>query len=579
MDDVFDVNQSGADASNSEVESELAALIDVRGASLVEQPAQLRLLLTQACPDAVRAIDAVVAASTCGVASRLRAASDDATLPALLARCVQQLRSHGVDDPDWAAWAVRTWAHAFALPTSAAQSAPLPPPVATRAPFAPWRDTPHTPPVAPPIPAASHAPIANAPFEPVAPAIDETLFTEPTADAVAMAPMADPSLRERLEPAFAEPVPPAIEPAPDLPLREMPETPIEVVEPFRPEARAEEAPSEEFAPRWAQQDAAMRKRRPRRAWIAVTSVIALVVLTAAYVASRNRETTAIVASTPLVVSNGAPLPAQKAEPPATTTTPASSTPPQPEPEPVTAASPGPTAEAPVQQPPVAPPPSVEPRDATPTPAQVPTATPKRTPKPLPTPAAAAAARPVPGPRPSIARIEAPRVAAGKPFTVTLRLTGEARGVTAVERRFFVSEGSWPRNDTVAIGSGLRRSGQNLLVWFRAPAAPARAAVEFVVVGRDGSRSGPKSLTINVAEVTPSVAVAAPPNEPCTQATCGAVVETREVQVGTPAGAPVYRIIVRTDDHESHSFTAPYRLQTGTRVRLVGGRLVIVAVDR
>ncbi len=135
MEDVFDASwQAGSDGRDPDIESALASLIDVRGVALVAQPAQLRLLLTQACPDVPRHVDALLAAVDAGVAERLRAADDDAALPALLRQCAHALQQKSSLDARWSAWSVRTWAHAFALPTDvrampAAPSTNVPPSV------------------------------------------------------------------------------------------------------------------------------------------------------------------------------------------------------------------------------------------------------------------------------------------------------------------------------------------------------------------------------------------------------------------------------------------------------------------
>jgi hypothetical protein len=181
--------------------------------------------------------------------------------------------------------------------------------------------------------------------------------------------------------------------------------------------------------------------------------------------------------------------------------------------------------------------------------------------------------------PVIARVEIPRIDEGSPFSVTLRVAGDARDVASVERRIVESGGSWPRMAVVTRTSDVRRTGNSVVVPFRAMDAPAHATIAFTVIGRDGSRSEAKTATIALgskAAAAPTVVTAAG----CTASTCGTVIEAREVEPGVDTRATVYQVVVRLDDHATQAFTAPYRLQIGSRVRVAAGRVYpVVSNDR
>ena len=119
MEDVFDAAWREHPASHdTPVDATLASLLDIRGLGVLDDPTALRAALLRACPDAPRHVAAVIAALNADVPARLVAARDDATLPTLLRESVQTLQQQAGLDAEWATWAIRTWAHAFALPTS-----------------------------------------------------------------------------------------------------------------------------------------------------------------------------------------------------------------------------------------------------------------------------------------------------------------------------------------------------------------------------------------------------------------------------------------------------------------------------
>jgi hypothetical protein len=235
--------------------------------------------------------------------------------------------------------------------------------------------------------------------------------------------------------------------------------------------------------------------------------------------------------------------------------------PSPAPTPPSQASPASTAPTAVAQDTPAPTPAEGPVNtpSSPTTAPAPSTTPERT-----TPTAH-------GPRPSIARIDVPRVIEGDPFTVALRLT-DARDVVSIERKIIESAGSWPRNGTIALSVGQRHSSSNAVtIPFRAMDAPAHATIAFTAIARDGTRSEPKTVTITVGgpmSTTASTSV----STGCSPVTCGTVVESREI-VPDVGDSAIYRTTVLMGDGETRTFTAPYRLVSGMRLQLVGDRFV------
>ncbi len=172
-------------------------------------------------------------------------------------------------------------------------------------------------------------------------------------------------------------------------------------------------------------------------------------------------------------------------------------------------------------------------------------------------------------RPAIQRIDVPRIVEGAPFAVAIRVGGNARDIASVERRLIDGHGAWSQLASSLPAKALRRSGADtLLVPFRAMDAPARATFEFSVVDRDGSRSEPQRATLAVTE-TGVASVAGP----CTPSTCGAVASVESLEGVGGTSAAYFEIRVRMDDGAFRMLPASYRLQIGTRVRLVGNRFV------
>ncbi|MEO8936186.1 MAG: hypothetical protein ABI277_02440 [Burkholderiaceae bacterium] len=459
MDDDFDAAWMEPNrAGNTTIEAELASLIDIYGLALLDDSAQISSLLLQACPNAGSQVAAIVGALNAGALTRLCGAKADAALPDVLQEAARDLESHALFDPMRATWAIRTWAHALALPTSG-------------------------------LPADARPPIEESlphhvvPF----PILDEPLesgddFGGNTGDilpagrpaalsVIAGSPSAMPRVGERV-------------------LRD--EDPIDLV--------ARGTPSFQASQPWD------RPHQPatRRFALPVVIVMLLVVLgLVAWVGldagrwlddaprSRQPESAAKDALRPIAAVGASPAgptpeatdgpPVASAIAPSPTTPLAPADPPAHEPSSMSGVTKaGASGTLPT---PVAPP------DTRSSNAEKTSDAATRTTAP---PAAHA--------KPAIARIDVPRLVDGAPFDVVLQLTGNASDVAFVERKYVTSVGDWPRLGAVSPGAGLRTAGRSALrVPFHAIDAPAHATVEFTVVGRDGSRSLPKVATFAVAE--------------------------------------------------------------------------------
>ena len=118
MEDVFSADwQEDATSASRNIGAELATLVDRRGLAVLDEPAQIRLSLIEACPDAPEHVAALVAAARARVPQRLSHAVDDERLSGVLQASTRLAEERGPLDPAWAQWAVRVWAHALALPT------------------------------------------------------------------------------------------------------------------------------------------------------------------------------------------------------------------------------------------------------------------------------------------------------------------------------------------------------------------------------------------------------------------------------------------------------------------------------
>ncbi len=490
MEDVFDATWREHPATHdAPIDAQLASLIDIYGIALLDDPKQVRALLAKACPDSPSHVAAVLAALNAGIPARLHGAQDDETLPELLRQSAKALREQSGLDAEWSTWAVRAWAHAFALPTSPVAAARF---VAAPAPI--------------------HPPMLNDALELSNATTIGRLWDQPTVRPV-----------QPVEPAHDEDVP--ITNAPVFPTDPADETPL-LVEPLFPD-RDPGFETDPIVP--PTRDRPLPPPRRSLAAPIAIGVLVLVLAAGAWFALEGMP-----GSAPITRSAATPAaaPAPIADAPTPTLTP---TPPPP-PPPALAET------APV----------VEPAEMTPVPAS-----------------------PQPEPRrPVIARVDVPRVIEGDPFNVVVQLGGNVRDVVSVERRIVDSGGAWPQMATVLQATSLRSGERALQIPFRSMDAPSHATIDFIAIGRDGSRSAPQRVMISLVGAAPPVASAA--STACTASTCGTVIESGEIEGG--GGAPIYQITVRLDNRQTLVSTAPYRLQVGSRARIAGNRLVPVEAN-
>ena len=114
------MNQTPLDGSAvSAVERALSSVIDLHGPSLLREPDRLKVYLDHNCSGATREIALVMAAVTEGVPQAMLSAHYDDHLNVLLPQLVTRLTERAAIEPVPATWAVRAWAHALAISSSA----------------------------------------------------------------------------------------------------------------------------------------------------------------------------------------------------------------------------------------------------------------------------------------------------------------------------------------------------------------------------------------------------------------------------------------------------------------------------
>ncbi len=559
MEDVFDSAwQSPPPISDATIEAELATLVDVHGLSLFEKPDQIRRVLTQAGPGAQPAVEAILLALSVQVPQRLRAAEHDDGLADLLRLAARDVQAAGTLTEDRAAWAVDAWAHALALPTAGTRDAVSPvvtdPSAAGERSMAvaPWMTALGTTPARPraSFDAAGRRASADSALR------HEPLIGRDTSEGPA--PLRGDAVHEGAAGALL------VEPLfPDRPAQD--ETPDEhdaafVTEPpvLAEQPRADAAPwtSDEsiVPPTWDRRPDAASKGIGRTAAI-VAALVAVVLVWFFGVDGLRRPSDTVSATAQRPPTVALPTPAAPTADATRPGNPASD---------AVARPAAPTEDGP----------ATASRTDTMAPSAAPSVeAPRDPPEPLPTTPVPAPSGPPVLQRPVIVAIDVPDVVEGAPFAVAVRLAGDTRDVASVERRIDGRTGTWPRSGALTVAAGLQRSGSHvLLVPFRALDAPAIATVDFTVIGRDGSRSDARRATIALAATSrplPDSAITAA----CTRDTCGSVAMSREIEPAEGIRAAVYEVTVRMDDQESRSFRGNYRLQTGSRVRLVDGRVL------
>lgn len=583
------------------VESALATAIDRVGPVLFFDPDRLRSLLRQVTTEAPVEIEMVIAALGEEVPQHLLASNGDDEVAALLPRLVQRVMKNRKVERGPAAWAVRTWAHALALPTTgldaAATSAPIAAPKAVdvAAIVQPRAEVPNRrPPVPVPMPAVvpdgspiptpptrpDAARVAAPPRPPTAPIAGPvpapmTQRASDVAEALSdFVPLDDVQPIDHLETIVA-PVPEivpgflggeahwmmasALDARVDSDANEEPPAP-------RPEpAFAPIAPAryESFPP----ETAAPGPMRPRNLAIAGVVLLAIVAAVAYGWWSLVSPPVAPIAKGTVAVPPPAASVASDV-PTAPTTIPSTSVPS------TNDAAPAPT---------VAP--------STPPDASVPTAPRAALPAPVeasttavasPT-ASAASAR-----APTITRIDPPTIVVGKPFSIALAVDGDPRRVASIERRVVDSDATWSSDTATHATRALARTKSGgFMVPFRPLDRVSTSTLEFTAVDRDGARGPARRIVVKVVGEAGAAApaasasastgtIAATPaaaDGECTPSSCGSVVSSREVELRN--GATNFENIVRMDDRSIQNTTQPTRWALGTRVRASGGRYVAI----
>ncbi len=564
MDIVRNTMAGGSASPDAAIETELASLVDVYGLAILQVPEQIKLRLAQAQPDAQRQIDAVLSALEADVPQRLRKAHDDERLDGLLEQLVKRVEDHGSLDAATASWAVRAWAHALALPTASLEKTTSPQDSSVAREFAA---------VVTPLSNKRTAAVGKEPpvraTDAQAPAVVEPAIVEPAIvePAIVESAFVESAFVESafVESAFVEPVvgdPEVVVPTVAVPAVIEPA----IVVPAVASASSADAVAVEDAPGMDRAAGAVETQTPLppepprasraptgRRTLAIGAVLAVIVLAIFLGVGGARWLSSGTTSVqPQAQSHSQPPMQSRMQPPVQ--------PPAQRDSSIADATPRTTQATP------------SPRPAAPSPTAVADAEPR-----APASAASSAAPSAASSgaqRPTITRVDVPRVVVGTPFTVAIRVSTGANDIAAIESKVVDGSAIVPRAASVTARSALRRSKNGaLLVPFKAIAAPSYATIEFTAVDRNGLRSEPKRAALNVA-AAPALAT----SSYCTRSTCGTVVAIRELDagsIGRPAdrGARMYEVIIRMDDRTIHKATVPDHWSTGTWVQMVGGRFV------
>ena len=174
--------------------------------------------------------------------------------------------------------------------------------------------------------------------------------------------------------------------------------------------------------------------------------------------------------------------------------------------------------------------------------------------------------------PTIVRVDAPRIAAGKPFVVAVAITGKPSDLAGVERRVVAGDGVRDAPVMTPLSALKVSPGGSLLVPFRSIGTTSQSTVQFTLVARSGARSAPRTVAIRASDVESPLLVS-PPSlglAACTRSTCGSV-----VSIGA-SDANGYETILRMDDRSIQVIRQGARWRVGSRVQRVGNRYVTVA---
>lgn len=618
----------------------LSSAIDRFGANVFRDPDHLKLVLGQACPDAARDIALVVTAITEEVPQKLLAAPSNSELEALLPRLVQRLHERAAIDRASATWVVRTLTHALALPTAGLEGSdsvrrvPRAPPVsaATALDFA-----------AIVAPRAARQ-LADAQRDATAQArrvaADLAAHASPVdvgaaGDAKAAVPegVADeplPTERADSTDAASAPVASVAAATVERPAEPLPSSaaPIAPAAPVSPASLEAEVPSGATAsPEPVTQSGTMplpgmhppthttggNRRRP-----AIGASLLAIVIVAVLVAGRWETSQPPLPSQPPspVAANSTPAPARES-PQATATqaqapapiVPAPAQPSTPDAPLDAAATTASTASPPSTAPTAASEPAV-PEASVPVaaaPAREPGAPESTAPAPNPqseapvteTQSASGSPQPAPSPpaselaadrgepsqavrpaAPAIAHIDVPRVVAGKPFDIAIRLApATSAEVVAIERRVIGSSAGWRERVAVTPAAAMARSRGGALLYPIHSLPASHNLLQFTPIDRQGRRGVPRRIEFRAERPAVHHAAAAR----CTRATCGSVVAVRELGARTrgarhpgDGAMRAYEVIIRMDDRSIHTVVQPERARIGSRIRMIGNQFVPVA---
>lgn len=174
--------------------------------------------------------------------------------------------------------------------------------------------------------------------------------------------------------------------------------------------------------------------------------------------------------------------------------------------------------------------------------------------------------------PVITSISVPRpLVAGRPFAVTIAYRDGAGTLDRIERKVIESTARWQPETSAVETSTLPRPAPGLVRFpFHALRGPSRSTLEFTLVDRDGVRSEPQRVTLDV--VSPRIR---PASTACTSAICGRVISVNEIEAktgGSRRGGKSYEVTVRTDNGTLHILTQSTRWKPGTRVRVIANTL-------
>ena len=167
-------------------------------------------------------------------------------------------------------------------------------------------------------------------------------------------------------------------------------------------------------------------------------------------------------------------------------------------------------------------------------------------------------------------IAPPGLVAGMPFTLTIDFTPGESTIASVERKPIGADETSDATGRVTSIAALASPKDGTLRYpFEAIASASRTTYAFTLVDRDGGRSEPKEVVIDVAEPKRTVTAVAATTTPaasveptaCTRANCGSVVSVREID-----RSKNYEVLLRMDDRSIQTLVTKNPPKVGARVR-------------